>query len=72
MYFLGFPGSSAGKESDCNVGDLGLIAELGRFPGEFHGQRNLAGYRPWIHKEFDPPEKFSLSILDLSTSPENA
>ena len=24
--FLGFPGSSAGKKSACNVGDLGLIA----------------------------------------------
>ena len=24
-YLLGFPGGSAGKESGCNVGDLGLI-----------------------------------------------
>ena len=31
--FLGFPGVSTGKESACNV-DLGLIPELGRFPGE--------------------------------------
>ena len=30
----GFPGGSAGKESTCNAGDLGLIPELGRFPGE--------------------------------------
>ena len=22
-------------------------------PGEFHGQRNLAGYSPWGHKELD-------------------
>ena len=48
--FLGFPGGSAGKESACNAGDLGLIPGLGRFPwrrerpptpvfwpGEFHG-----------------------------------
>ena len=28
------PGSSAGKESICNVGDLGSIPELGRSPGE--------------------------------------
>ena len=27
--FLGFPGSSAGKESACNVGDLGSIPGLG-------------------------------------------
>ena len=32
-----FPGSSAGKESTCNVGDLGLIPELGKFPGEGKG-----------------------------------
>ena len=31
---LGFPGGSAGKESACNVGDLGLIPGLGRYPGE--------------------------------------
>ena len=30
----GFPGGSAGKEPACNVGDLGLIARLGRSPGE--------------------------------------
>ena len=28
----GFPGGSDGKESTCNVGDLGLIPGLGRFP----------------------------------------
>ena len=30
----GFPGGSAGKESACNVGDLGSIPGLGRSPGE--------------------------------------
>ena len=30
--FLGFPCGSAGKESACNVGDLGLIPGLGRSP----------------------------------------
>ena len=30
----GFPGSSAGKESTCNVGDPGLITGSGRSPGE--------------------------------------
>ena len=28
---------SAGKESACNAGDLGLIPGLGRFPGEGKG-----------------------------------
>ena len=30
----GFPCASAGKESTCNVGDLGSIPGLGRSPGE--------------------------------------
>ena len=34
---LGFPCGSAGKESACNVGDLGSIPELGRSPGEGKG-----------------------------------
>ena len=32
--FLGFPGGSDGKESTCNMGDLGSIPGLGRYPGE--------------------------------------
>jgi len=31
---MGFPWGSAGKESTCNVGDLGSISGLGRSPGE--------------------------------------
>ena len=34
---LGFPGGSAGKESACNVGDLGSMPGLGRSPGEGKG-----------------------------------
>ena len=30
----GFPGSSVGKESACNAGDLGLIPGLGSSSGE--------------------------------------
>ena len=30
-------GSSAGKESTCNAGDLGSIPGLGRRPGEGNG-----------------------------------
>ena len=37
--FLGFPCGSAGKESACSVGDLGLIPELGRSP-EYSGLEN--------------------------------
>ena len=68
---LGFPGGSDGKESACNAEDLGLIPGLERSPGEgngnplqcspvpageFHGQRNLAGYSPWGPKEADTTE----------------
>ena len=65
---LGFFGGSDGKESACNVGDLCSIPELGRYPGEgnnyplqysageFHGQRSLAGYCSWGHKESDTTE----------------
>ena len=62
--FLGFLGGSDSKESTCNVGDLGSIPELGRSPGEEHGnplqysslenphgQRSLVGYSPWGGKE---------------------
>ena len=34
---VGFPDSSVGKESACNVGDLGSIPGLGRSPGEGKG-----------------------------------
>ena len=37
MYPRVFPGGSAGKESACNVGDLGLIPGLGRSPREENG-----------------------------------
>ena len=64
---MGFPGGTAhrfsdvsgGKESACNVGDLGSIPGLGWSPGEGkgyplqysrlenpHGQRELLGYSP--------------------------
>ena len=30
-------------------------------PGKFHGQRSLAGYSPWGHKESDMTEYLTLS-----------
>ena len=35
--FWDFLGGLDGKESSCNVGDLGLIPGSGRFPGEANG-----------------------------------
>jgi len=37
MHKLGFPCGSAGKESACNVGDLGSIPGLGISPGDEKG-----------------------------------
>ena len=34
---MDFPGSLAGKESACNVGDAGLLTGSGRSPGEERG-----------------------------------
>ena len=65
---MGFPYGLASKESACNVGDLGLIPGLGRYPGEgkgyplqywpgeFHGP-----YSPWGRKESDMTDCLSLS-----------
>ena len=58
----GFLSGSVGKESTCGVRDLGSVPGLERspgegklptpvfWPGEFHGQRSLAGYSPWVTK----------------------
>ena len=69
---LGFSGGANGKESACKAGDLRLIPGLGRSPGgghgnllqyscleNPHGQRSLAGYSPWGHKESDTTERLS-------------
>ena len=59
----GFPCGSAGKESACNVGDLGSIPGLGRFSGEgkgyplqYSGLENPMDYSPWGGKELDTSE----------------
>ena len=70
--FLGFPGGSDGKESTCNVGDLGLISGLEgshggghgnplqySFQENPHGQRSLEGHSPWGCKELDTTERLS-------------
>ena len=62
----------SGKESACNAGDADSISGLGRSLGEGngnslqysclenpHGQRGLAGYSPWDHKDSDRTERLS-------------
>ena len=69
-----FLGGSAGKESACNAGDLGLIPwrredplEKGMAthfgPGEFHGL-----YSPWGRKELDTTERLSFSLCKEENS----
>ena len=63
------PGGASGEESTCNAGDgrdaswVGNILWRRRWqptpvflPGECHGQRSLAGYSLWGHKESDVTE----------------
>ena len=70
-----FPGSSEVKASACNVGDLGSIPGLGRFPwrrkwqptpvflpGESHGWRTMVGYSPRGHKESDTTERLHFTF----------
>ena len=35
-------------------------------PGNFHGQRSLAGYSPWDRKELDTNERLTLSLSSKS------
>ena len=64
---VGSPGGSAGKESACNAGDLGLISGLGRSPGEqnsyplqYSGPGEVHGqYSPLGCKELDTTERLS-------------
>ena len=68
-------GGLDGKESACNVRDLGLITGLGRCPGKGCGyplqcsclensmdKRTMAGYSPWDCKELDTAEQLTLLI----------
>ena len=67
---MGFPGGSDGKESTCNVGDLGSTPELQRSLGGGHGnplqyscvERSPVGYRPWVHKDSDMTEQLSTHL----------
>ena len=75
---MGFPSCSDGKESACNMGYLGSVPGLGRYPGGGHGkphqcsclenpheQRNLAGYSLWGHKKSDMTERLSTHNIPL-------
>ena len=65
----GFPSGSEGKASACNEGGPGFHPWVKKIPwrrkwqptpvflpGESHGQRSLASYSPWGHKESNTTE----------------
>ena len=75
-FYMGFPDSSAGKESICNVGNPGSIPGLGRslaegigYPLQYsclenpRGQRSLVGYSSWGRKESHTTERHSTAFL---------
>ena len=65
--YVGFPGGSAVKNLPASAGEAGMIwVWVGKIPwrrkwqptpvfssGKSHGQRSLAGYSSWVHKESD-------------------
>ena len=66
---MGFPGGTSGKEVTCRCKRHGSDPWVGKIPwrrawqptpvflpGESHGQRSLAGYSLWTHKEPDTTE----------------
>ena len=73
---LAFTGDSAGEESACNVGDLGSIPGLERFPGEgkgyplqYSGLENSMDSIVHGITESDTTERLSLSFSDYTCYP---
>ena len=74
--FGGFPCGSAGKESSCNVGDLGLTPGLGRSPGEGKGyplhycglENSMDCIVHGIKKSQDTTKRLSLSYVYASVT----
>ena len=66
IYILGFPGDSDIKNlptrQEIQVRSLGWKPTPLFLPGEFHGQRSLAGYSPWSRKELDTTEQLTHNI----------
>ena len=72
----GLPQWLSGKESACQFRRHGFDPWVRKIlwrrewqptpvflPGKFHGQRSLAGYSPWGHKEPDTTEHSHIRIL---------
>ena len=74
MVNLGFPGGTSGKEPTCQCRrpEFDWVRKISWrkewlptpvfLPRELQGQRSLAGYRPWGHKELDMAEQLTLLL----------
>ena len=58
------------RDTDLIPGSVGKISwkrawqpTLIFLPGEFHGERSLAGYSPWGHKESDITEQLTCTHI---------
>ena len=71
--YIGFPGGLVAKNPQANEGDPGSIPDPRRSPGEgndnpssilpgkSYGQRSLADYSPWGHKELNMTERLNIN-----------
>ena len=79
--FFSVHSGSDGKEPACQCRRSGLDPWMGKIPwrrewfptpgflpAEVHGQRGLAGYSPWGHKELDVSERLTLPLSLVSPS----
>ena len=75
---ISFLGGSRDKEPACSAGDPGFEPGVSKIlwrrawqptqvflPGESHGQRSLAGYSPWGHREPATTERLTLSHTEI-------
>ena len=64
---MGFPGGSVVKNTPANAGDVNLILESGRFPGEEMATHSsiLACEIPWIEEPGGPQSMGSQSQTGL-------
>ena len=69
--FLDFSCGLAGKESTCNVGDLGSIPGLGKSPGEGKGYpfqySGLENSNEWGLKQSDATFTFAVTRVPVWT-----
>ena len=65
-FLLDFPGSSAGKESACHVGDPGSIPRSGRSPGEGLGYPLQYSWASLVAQTVkDPPSMWKTWVWSL-------